>query len=191
MARFIGESDGFAPVSQVLIVVAELDKGAQPDVSPGWEQSLPATLSAGWSCSVDKVRYSVNPSSTIRTAGGGGTDGSSREETMYTWDILLRLEAPAVVHICRPYTRAGEVALLAAKVLGKRIVLSDFELRTSTIGASLGMVELADCLICDSEEAKSFPDHRRVEVVDMSQAAPLERLSDIYRELAATGEHPE
>lgn len=175
-------------MSRILMVFADPGVGilAEP---PDWAKSVPETPSSEWPWAVDKVRYCVGPSEAAREGPVLATRERSLEapelELVQTWDILAMLEDAFLVHVCRPYTRAGETAFLAAKALDKRIVLSDFEPRTSAIGTSFGLVDLADCIICTSEEAGTMSDHSPVQVADLSRDASLPRLNDIYRALAS------
>ena len=107
------------------------------------------------------------------------------------WGILGWLQEPSIVHVCGPYTRAGEAAVLAAKLLGRRVVLSDFARRSSSIGESLGLIELADAVVCRSdEEAASLPRHGRLEVLDLSAPSAWPDLSALYGQLLAEGNRP-
>jgi hypothetical protein len=44
------------------------------------------------------------------------------------------------------------VAVLAARLLGKRLSVSELSVRTSEVGRSLGLIELADMVLYDSDE---------------------------------------
>ena len=107
------------------------------------------------------------------------------------WGILEWLREPSIVHIFGPYTRSGEAAVLAAKLLGRRVVLSDFAGRSSSIGESLGLVKLADAVVCRSaEEAAPLSGHGRLEVLDLSDPTAWPDLSALYGQLLAEGNRP-
>jgi len=109
-------------------------------------------------------------------------------EVTHGWDLLPRVAESALVHICRPFTRAGEAALVAAKSLGKKIVLSDFEHSTSAVGASLQMTSLADCLVCRSEaEARPYSNHPWVAILDLTSRESWPAVGDIYSNLLGAG----
>lgn len=70
-----------------------------------------------------------------------------------SWELPDALRAVDLVHIHQAYTRCGEAALLAAKLLGKPICATDHGAHTSTLGSELGHLELADHIITYSQFA--------------------------------------
>ena len=71
-----------------------------------------------------------------------------------------------MVHVQQPLTRSGDTAILTAKALGKPVFVTDFGGRTSSLGASLGLLDLADAVICYSKFAFStLPPARNVDIV--------------------------
>jgi hypothetical protein len=172
-------------MSQILLVLAEPE---HPGALPGWVQLIPVGPTAAWPSTVSTLCYSVasvaeTPQHRVADPAGVPSNESSIPLT-HGWDLLPRLRGASLVHICRPYTRAGEIALLAARLLGKRTVLSDFGRATSVIGASFGITDLADCLICQSEaEAERYSNHPRVAILDLSSLESWPTLSNIYTDL--------
>jgi hypothetical protein len=105
------------------------------------------------------------------------------------WDLVAAIERASVVHVARPYTRGGEVALLAGKLLGKPIAVSDVTVETSSLGRSIDALRLADVIIAARDgEADAPADHVRLEIVDPASDGWVPRLAAIYRELALPDE---
>lgn len=114
--------------------------------------------------------------------GGPSSSVSGRFAAMAGWDVFESLEAADLVHVFSPFTRAGEVAALAAKALGKPLALSGLVLRQSELGRSLGIVELADVLILENPDELTGPTSQPTFVLDASTEDALSWLSDIYDE---------
>lgn len=72
-----------------------------------------------------------------------------------SWSLPEALAPADLVHIFQPLTRSGEVSVLAARALGKPLLVSESGVRSSQLGASLGLLDLADRVICSSEFARS------------------------------------
>jgi len=68
-----------------------------------------------------------------------------------SWQLPGVLGRADLVHVFQPLTRTGEVSVLAARALGSAVVASEAGLRSSQLGASLGLLELADRVVCTSE----------------------------------------
>ena len=68
-----------------------------------------------------------------------------------SWDLPSAIADADLVHIHQAYTRCSEVALLVAKQQGKAIVVTDHGGTTSTLGTSVGALELADRIVANSE----------------------------------------
>lgn len=182
-------------MTQILVVFADQDDARTPEPLPQWGQVSAVEATSGWPWAVTRVRYSVRSRTEADVEGipasDSGASGTPEAELVRTWEILPMLRGPSLVHICHPFTRAGETALVAAKVLGKKVVLSDLEPRSSVIGQSLGAEELADCLVCRSEQdAAGFSHHRRVEILDLSTTRSLSALIGIYSGLIDEPERP-
>ena len=91
--------------------------------------------------------------------GPGTLDGMS-------WQLPTLLDTADLVHVHQPLTRSGEAAILIAKALGKPLCITDYGGRSSNLGASLGMLNLADAVICYSKFGASILPHaRRVDIV--------------------------
>lgn len=166
---------------RVLVVVAERDMGSpspeDPTDLPSWVGQLCTQEPSDAVEAVAVVGFSVAPRL--------DTDDSARS-CLHTWELLDRLERVDVVHVCRPATAAGEVAVLAAKTLRKRLVVSDLAARDSTLGLSVGMLDLADVLVCESNaEAEFYRGHPGVHLLDL-RSSPAE-LQTVY---AALSPHP-
>lgn len=178
-------------MTQILLVFADPGLQATQDAIPQWGRAIPDAHVPEWPWGVMRVRYTVTlPIAThpAQVTGIKRADASTID-TIETWDILPKLEGRPLIHICHPYTRAGETAFVAAKLLGKKIVLSDFEPGTSAIGRSLGIAGLADALICRSEEeADGFAGHGSAEVLDLNEGGSWRGLSDIYAQLLGGAE---
>ncbi len=172
-------------MSQILLLLAQSGHPTTSDTSTDWAQLIPEEPTVAWPWTISKVAYSVDSSTSPehqRPIGSGGPALSeSTSPLLHAWELLPRVLDATLVHINGPYTRAGEVALLAAKALGKRTVLSDLGRRTSYIGLSFEITNLADCLICQSEtEAELYSSHARVELLDLSSKESWGALSRIY-----------
>lgn len=180
-------------MTQILLVFADPGPPAAHDAIPQWGRSIPDANAPEWPWAVTRVRYTVTPPIAAPpvpvTATKPATVDASTIEVIRTWDILATLGGFPLVHICRPQTSAGEIVFLAAKSLGKKIVLSDFEPSTSAIGSSLGLAGLADSLICRTkEEADGLAGYGSVQVLDLGEGGSLLVLGDIYADLLGGAE---
>jgi hypothetical protein len=183
--------DPDASIGRVLLVVGDRRQRTAVEPFPDSLQLVPDGSSDSQSWTITKVGYSVD--SPVQDPEGLDdedtaplTEGTSA--VAHGWDLVAKIRNADLVHVCRPYTRAGEVALLAAKALGRRTVLSDLAHRTSVIGASFRITDLADCLICRSEaEADRYSSHPNVAIVDLSFLESWAALSNIYTELVGRG----
>lgn len=81
--------------------------------------------------------------------GGSGMDRLS-------WDLLAPLEAADLVHVHEIFTRGSEVGVLVARLLGKPICATDHAGGSSSLGRSLGMLDLTDHVVCYSEFGRSL-----------------------------------
>lgn len=73
------------------------------------------------------------------------------------WDLPGMLDGLDVVEVCRPFTRFGEIAMLVAKGLHKPICASDLSIRTSELGASYRILDLADAVIVPPAPGEDRP----------------------------------
>ena len=73
-----------------------------------------------------------------------------------SWDVPEAIANADLVHIHMAYTRSNEVAMLAAKIQRKPVVVTDHGGHSSWLGASLGILDLADQITCYSDFGKSF-----------------------------------
>ncbi len=73
-----------------------------------------------------------------------------------SWDLPSAIADVDLIHIHQAYTRCSEVALLVAKQQGKPIVVTDHGGTTSTLGTSVGALELADQIISNSRFGASL-----------------------------------
>lgn len=85
---------------------------------------------------------------------------------LLSWNLPDFVDPVDVVIVMEPFTRPGEVTVLVAKALRKPVVVFDTGGRKSTIGGSLGLLELVDEIVCSSDFTRSLlsPDTRPVVV---------------------------
>lgn len=68
-----------------------------------------------------------------------------------SWDVLPVLAEADLVHVHQIFSRSGEVAVLAAKLMGKPVCASDHGGASSWVGRSLGMLDLVDRVLTYSK----------------------------------------
>lgn len=73
-----------------------------------------------------------------------------------SWRVADAIQDADLVHIHMVFTRSNESALLAAKLLGKPVVMTDHGGMSSTIGLELGSLELADRIVAYSRFGASL-----------------------------------
>ncbi len=73
-----------------------------------------------------------------------------------SWDLPAAFADVDLVHIHQAFTRCSEFGLLAAKQQGKPICVTDHGGGTSTLGANLGSMDLADRIIPYSDFGTTF-----------------------------------
>ncbi len=78
------------------------------------------------------------------------TAGRTAAGDRLSWDIITAVRDADVVHIHQIFSRSSEVAMLAAKVLGKPVCVTDHGGATSLLGRTHGILELADRIVCYS-----------------------------------------
>jgi len=176
-----------APIVQprVLMVVAERGTSGRiaqaEEELPSWLSDARTHASSDAAPVVSVVHFSATPQVTPQVT----TNAAASLPCLRTWELVDRLDRVEVVHVCRPATPAGELAVLAAKVLKKRLVVSDLAVRDSTLGVSVGVLDLADVLICDSAlEAELYGRHPGIRVLDGDD--PVLELHSIYADLYRT-----
>jgi glycosyltransferase involved in cell wall biosynthesis len=84
-----------------------------------------------------------------RPPASGSLDSTS-------WDLPGALASADVVHVFQPYTRSSEASALTAKALGKPLFITDCGVRSSQLGVSMGLLDLADGVICSSQFGRSI-----------------------------------
>jgi hypothetical protein len=178
-------------VTDVLLVVAAED-AAESRTVDAQEEWFRDEWTSGWSWSIQRLDFSVgSPADTKDSGKVGPAETELPGRLVVGWDIIPMITDVPLLHVRRPHTSAGEIAVLAAKALGKALVLSDLEARTSVVGASFGIAHLGDCLICRSDtEARDYADHPWVVVLDPNDGKSPGLLQEIYRGLLTGGENP-
>ena len=73
-----------------------------------------------------------------------------------SWDLPGAIAEADLVHVHQAYTRCSEMAYLVAGQQGKPIVVTDHGGATSTLGTSVGCLELVDWIVANSEFAASL-----------------------------------
>jgi glycosyltransferase involved in cell wall biosynthesis len=68
-----------------------------------------------------------------------------------SWEITSAIRSADLVHIHQMFSRPSEVAVMVAKLLGKPVCATDHGGVTSSLGRSLGMLELVDRITCYSD----------------------------------------
>lgn len=138
--------------AEILVIVAGPEEVVATDLEDHWAVRLASDpASRSWTARV--AMYSVpGPTDAMHRFQIVQPVALKRMEHVKGWDVLTLMEGVSVVHVCRPYTRAGEVAVLAARLLGKRLSVSELSVRTSEVGRSLGLIHLADMVLYDSDE---------------------------------------
>lgn len=92
-------------------------------------------------------------------------DNVAPDDGQLSWGLAAALDPADIVHVCRPQSRSGQVALLIAKALGKPTCATDLGESIEQPGASLGALELADVLTCTSHYAQATSAHSRESIV--------------------------
>lgn len=86
--------------------------------------------------------------------------GTEAEQlNILAWDVFEVLRGVDLVHVFQPFTVFGELVVVVAKALGRRICISDARARTSNAGLSLDLHHLADALISGSDFETMSPSH--------------------------------
>ena len=98
--------------------------------------------------------YPLGPGLTVKVLQAARPPLNSLD--VVSWDLPAALADVDLVHIHQAYTRCTEVGLLVAKQQGKPIVVTDHGGTTSTLGTSVGALELADAIVSNSEFGASL-----------------------------------
>ena len=98
--------------------------------------------------------YSVGPGLSVKVLKAARTPLNSLD--VVSWDLPAAIAEADLIHIHQAYTRSSEMALLIAKQQGKPIVITDHGGTTSSLGTSVGALELADQIVAQSDFGASF-----------------------------------
>ncbi len=93
--------------------------------------------------------YEIRPGLTVQVLQAARPPLNSLD--VVSWDLPAALVDADLVHIHQAYTRCSEMALLVAGQQGKPIVVTDHGGTTSSLGTSVGALELADQIVAYSE----------------------------------------
>ncbi|MDQ6909201.1 MAG: glycosyltransferase family 4 protein, partial [Actinomycetota bacterium] len=112
-------------------------------------------------CNVDLISYGEYPAE--RTLSPGLTlrvlplaNPVPNPLDSLSWELPAALSQADVVHVHQIFTRSSEVAVLAAKLLRKPVCVTDHGGANSSLGASYGMLSVADRVQCYSNFAASL-----------------------------------
>src|ERR1700728_594630 len=101
----------------VLVVLAGLDEDESLETArEHWSAGLPGVATTEWPWTVKRVCLSV---------GAESTGYPVPSERLRTWEVLPAVTDSSIVHVCRPYTRAGEIAILAGNAVSRAVGVSD------------------------------------------------------------------
>jgi alpha-maltose-1-phosphate synthase len=117
--------------------------------------------STGGAYSVDLISfgpkartYSIAPGLTVRVLAAARPPLNPLD--VVSWDLPAAIADADLIHIHQAYTRCSEMAYLIAKQQGKPIVVTDHGGTTSSLGTSVGTLELVDHIIAYSKFGASF-----------------------------------
>jgi glycosyltransferase involved in cell wall biosynthesis len=83
-----------------------------------------------------------------------------------SWDLPAAIAGASLLHIHQPFTRCGELGLIAAKLAGIPVCVTDHGGDSSPLGREAGLLELVDRVVSNSDFGASFfPGHPRLTVV--------------------------
>jgi len=100
------------------------------------------------------LRQSMAPGVTLRVLTAAGKPIHPLD--MVSWELPEAFSSANLVHIHQAYTRCSEAGLLVAKQLRKPICVTDHGGTSSPIVEHLGILELADQIVAQSDFAASF-----------------------------------
>jgi glycosyltransferase involved in cell wall biosynthesis len=92
--------------------------------------------------------YSLGPGLGVRVLAAARKPLNSLD--VVSWELPAAIAEADLVHVHQAYTRCSEMAFLVAKQQGKSIVVTDHGGATSTLGTSVGCLELVDHIIANS-----------------------------------------
>ena len=93
--------------------------------------------------------YSLGPGLTVKVLKAARPPLNLLD--VVSWDLPAAIADADLIHIHQAYTRCAEMALLIAKQQGKPIVVTDHGGTTSSLGTSVGALELADQVVAYSD----------------------------------------
>jgi alpha-maltose-1-phosphate synthase len=93
--------------------------------------------------------YQLAPGLTVRVLAAARAPINPLD--VVSWELPKAIADADLVHIHQAYTRCSEVAYLVARQQGKPLVVTDHGGATSTLGTSVGSLELADHIISNSK----------------------------------------
>ncbi len=112
-------------------------------------------------CEVELISFGTSPRSmpiepgvSLRVISPARTPHNPLD--VVSWDLPKALADTDLVHIHQAFTRCGEMGMLVAKMLRKPVCVTDHGGVTSSLGAELGHLELADHVIAQSDFATTF-----------------------------------
>ena len=98
--------------------------------------------------------YAIEPGLTVKVLQAARPPLNSLD--VVSWDLPAAIADADLIHIHQAYTRCSEMALLIAKQQGKAIVVTDHGGTTSSLGTSVGALELADQVVAYSDFGASL-----------------------------------
>ena len=98
--------------------------------------------------------YSLGPGLGIRVLAAARKPLNPLD--VVSWELPSAIAGADLVHVHQAYTRCSEMAFLVARQQGKPIVVTDHGGATSTLGTSVGCLELVDHIIANSEFGASL-----------------------------------
>ena len=98
--------------------------------------------------------YSLGPGLSVRILAAARKPLNPLD--VVSWELPAAIAGTDLVHIHQAYTRCSEMAFLVARQQGKPIVVTDHGGTTSTLGTSVGCLELVDQIIANSEFGASL-----------------------------------
>lgn len=179
---------------RILIVIAAPDENQVPAQLEGhWAIKLATEEHCELPWTIRVVLFSTESPLADGRLGGKLSHSPAIQAPIVTshgWELVPLLDDSDIIHICRPYTQAGEIAVLGARLLGKHLSASELSVRTSELGRSLGLMELVDVVVCNSEEELVEASwHRAVERVDLYGDDWCSRVTDVFSRLVAESGH--
>jgi hypothetical protein len=149
---------------------------------------------SGGQCTVDVVVFGptdvdkgIGPGVRLRVLTAAFRGGQQLD--LLSWELPAVLAEADVVHIQQAFTRTGEMGLLLAKMLHKRVCLTLGGITSSDLGTSLRFLDLADCLVCGPDFLAGRSEYERAVIVDTGDPQKAgKELWSIYRRLLVAGE---